>query len=225
MYKFKRFSKSKRDEAENKRSTPKDANAMTALGKTGLQAAGVLGTAAGVELGRGAYHASKVAKDVSKVKKLKDNKVVREQVKNLIKDKAPTKSIANDVIDKVRWAEKNAPEFSKIDKIQKSLNWWNKGSNLSRTVLNNADKYAKMGIDSYIDKHGAKMTEEEINALRRIPKTVRHAGKAATGLKNAKAIGKGALLVGQAGGLLYLNGRGLQEGGSRGVTNIKKDTV
>lgn len=225
MYKFKRFSKSKSDEAENKRSTPKDANTMTALGKTGLQAAGVLGTVAGVELGRGAYHAAKVAKDVSEVKKLKDNKIIREHIKEVIRDKAPTKGIANDVIDKVRWAEKNAPEFSKIDKVQKGLNWWNKGSNLSRTVLDNADKYAKMSVDSYIDKHGAKMTEEGLNALRRIPKTVRHAGKAATGLKNAKAIGKGALLVGQTGGLLYLNGRGLQEGSGKGVTNIKKDTI
>lgn len=224
MYKIKRFSKSKSDDAEKKsKSTPKDANAMTAIGKTGLGLAGVGAAAAGVELGRGGYHAAKVAGDIGELYKLKDDKLIRSHAKDFIKSNYIINrlGISDRIIDKARWAEKNMPEFSTLDRIQKGANWWNTASNQSRTVLNNAEHYAKMGVDNYIGKHKDKLSKGAIDRLNKLPTTVSNAAKAGTALKNAKLIAVPAAIAAQAGGLFYLNGRALQESSSKTNTSTK----
>lgn len=215
------FSDKKKD-SKNKSEGPRDANIMTGVGKAGLQGAAGLAGIAGIETGRSLYHASKVAKDVGQLKKLKDNKVLREAIKNRILENEPLPGTGETIIEKIKWGEKNFPKFSKIDKAQKGFKWWNKASNLSRTALNNAERYTEMAVKHVKDKNGNKMTKEELQVLDKLPKTVKHAAKSGTALKNAKAIGKAGLVLGNAGALLYINGRSLQVGGNRPNNDIKK---
>lgn len=199
----------------------RDANAMVTAGKLGFQVAGGAGALAGAEIGRSLYHANKVRKDLGELKKLKDNKEIRKSIKKAIIENEPIPFTGEKIVEKVKWAEKNFPKFSKVDKAQKAVNWWNKSSKLSRTALNNAERYTNMAIEHIIDKKGKGMTEEEKSILRKLPKSVKHAAKSGTALKNAKAIGKVGLVAGNAGALLYLNGRSLQTGADRPTKSVK----
>ena len=153
-------------------------------------------------------------KDVKEIKDLKNNKELRASIKNKLRNNLflHSSGIDDKIIDKVRWVEKNPPKFSKIDRINKAWNYLNKGSKLSRTVLGNADTYTKLGIESLKDKHKGSLTEEEMKLLNRIPGSVKKASNMLLHWKNARALGRGAKISAAAGGLLYLNGRALQEG-------------
>ena len=190
---------------------------MTKAGTVGLTTAGALGLAGGVEGGRALSKAPSLLRDI------KDNKAIRADVKRRLQNNVYIHSsgIDDKIIDKVRWIEKNPPKFSKIDRINKSWNFLNKGSKLSRTVLGNADTYTKLGIESLKEKHKGSLTEEEMKLLNRVPGSVKKASNMLLHWKNARALGRAAKISAAAGGLLYLNGRALQEGSGIPTTSTK----
>lgn len=97
------------------------------------------------------------------------------------------------------------------------MKYWNKSSQPSRTVLNNASRYADIGVDRVVNKYGSVLKAPEKEAIKRVPIVIKRIAKSGTALKNAKAIGKVGLVAGQAGGLLYLNGRALETTGNRPI--------
>lgn len=216
------FSKRKKNKKRDEES-PKDANIMTKAGTVGLTTAGALGLAAGIEGGRALSDAPSLLKDIKEIKALKDNKAIRADVKRRLQNNIylHASGIDDKIIDKVRWIEKNPPKFSKIDRINKSWNYLNKGSKLSRTVLGNADTYTKLGIESLKDKHKNSLTKEELELLDKVPKSVKKGSRMLLRWKNARALGRAAKISSAAGGLLYLNGRALQEGSGIPTTSTK----
>lgn len=54
--------------------------------------------------------------------------------------------------------------------------------------------------------------------MKKLPGIARRVGKMGVALKNAKGLGKAAAGLGSASGLLYLNGRSLENGTDRPVT-------
>lgn len=192
---------------------------MTKAGTVGLTTAGVLGLASGVEGVRSLSNAPSLMKDIKEIKDLKNNKELRASIKNKLQNNPLLHSsgIDDKIIDKVRWVEKNPPKFSKIDRINKSWNYLNKGSKLSRTVLENADTYTKLGIESLKNKHKNSLTKKEIELLNKIPGFVKK-GSNMLHWKNARTLGRTAKISTAAGGLLYLNGKALQEGSGMPTT-------
>lgn len=92
---------------------------------------------------------------------------------------------------------------------------------MSRTVLGNADTYTKLGIESLKDKHKNSLTKEELELLDKVPKSVKKGSRMLLRWKNARALGRAAKISSAAGGLLYLNGRALQEGSGIPTTSTK----
>ena len=210
-----------RKAAEKKTDDLKDANIMTKAGTVGLTAAGGLGLLAGTEGVRSLVHAPSLMKDVNDLKALKDNKILRKSVKEQLY-KNPylnVSGVADQVVDKVRWVEKNPPKFNKIDKINKGWNFLNKGSKLSRTILENAENYSRLGVEGLKNKHQGKLTQEEIRVLDKAPKSVGKASKMLLHWKNARALGRAAKWTAGIGGLLYLNGRAMQTGAGMPTTS------
>lgn len=193
---------------------------MTKAGTVGLTTAGALGLASGVEGVRSLSNAPSLMKDIKEIKDLKNNKELRASIKNKLRNNLflHSSGIDDKIIDKVRWVEKNPPKFSKIDRINKAWNYLNKGSKLSRTVLGNADTYTKLGIESLKEKHKGSLTEEEMKLLNRVPGSVKKASNMLLHWKNARTLGRAAKISTAAGGLLYLNGRALQEGSGMPTT-------
>lgn len=201
---------------------PKDARALKTTGKIGLQVAGLTAAAGGVELGRSAYHATTLVPELKQLKNLRKNKYLRSSIKQRIKETLPGQ--ADTIIEKTKWAESNFPKFSKVDKLQRGISLWNKTSQPSRTILNNAERYVGMGVEGVKKHAGSKMTAQEKAALDSLPRTARKLAKTGTALKNAKALGKAAAVVGQVGGLLYLNGRALENQVPQPVKSVKTFT-
>lgn len=215
-------SKSGKQKKKRKDDDLKDANFMTKAGTVGLTTAGALGLAAGVEGGRSLAMAPSLLKEVSELKGLKDNKSIRAEIKNRIKSNPylAASGLSDEIIDKVRWAEKHPPKFSKIDKINKGWNYLNQGSKLSRTVLGNAETYAGLGVEGLKNKYNGKLSQQEIELMNKAPKTVGRASKMLLRWKNARALGRGAKWAAGVGGLLYLNGRALQTGSGLPTTSL-----
>lgn len=206
------------DKAENSKS-PKDANAMTQLGKVGLGAAGLLGLGAGIEGGRSMRYVPSLSKEIDNIKGLKDNKVIRSSIKDQL-GRIPIPGAKEIITDKVHFLEKNPPKFSKIDKFNRGVSILNKGSKLSRTILNNAEDYSKLGVEHLKKKHAGKLSKAEIDVLDKAPKTVGKASKMFLHWKNARGLGRGAKWAAGIGGLMYLNGRSLQQGSDLPVTSL-----
>ena len=214
LFSSRKKNKKLENDVENK--GPRDANIMTQAGKVGLAGASGLGLMAGVEATRSAMNAPKIINDLKEIKTLKDNPYIRKEVKSQIK-RIPYPGASDVIVDKVRWIEKNPPKFSKLDKIEKGWRYLNKGSKLSRTVLQNAENYSGLAVEGLQNKYKGKLNEAEVNALKKVPKSVGRVANSLLHFKNAKLLGRGALALGSAGGLLYLNGRSLQEGSDRPI--------
>lgn len=196
-----------------------DVRALKTIGKTGLVIGGTLGTAAGVELGRSVKDLNDIKGDISGIKKLRKNKFIRGEVKKGIQTVTPTYS--DQIINKIKWAEQHFPKINKIDKYTRLAKLWNTASdNVSRTTLDNADRYTKMAVDNIENRAGNMLGDNERKQLRRIPYVVKKASKSITHFKNAKTLKKGALIIGGLGGTSYINGR-MIEGGSEKLNNNK----
>lgn len=191
----------------------KDIEALKTIGKTGLITGGVLGTAAGVELGKSIKEVNDIKGDISGIKKLRKNKYIREKIKDTIKNITPTHS--DSIIEKIRFSEKHFPKINKIDKYTNLAKFWNNtAKNVSRTTLDNADRYTKLAIDKVESEIGDKLGDVERKHLKRIPAVVKKAAKSITHLKNARILGRTAAVVGGFGGTSYINGR-MIEGDNR----------
>lgn len=213
--------KAKEQQKQNKGDSLKDANIMTKAGTVGLTTAGALSLAAGVEGARSLSKAPSLMKEVNELKSLKDNKAFRSEIKTRLKANPylNVSGAADEIIDKVRWAEKHPPKFSKLDKLNKGWNFLNKGSKLSRTVLGNAETYARLGVEGLQNKYKGKLSQQEIELMNKAPKSVGKASKMLLHWKNARALGRGAKWAAGIGGLLYLNGRALQTGSGMPTTS------
>lgn len=213
----KNYSKKQKEENEEKAAPiiKNDQNKMVNLGKAGLGLAGAVGIGAGVEAGRSLYQGAKLKKDFDEVKHLKDNPALRKHAKKFIKDytkNIPIPGLSDKIINSVRVAEKNMPKLDTIDKISTYGGWMNKASNIDRTVLNNAGDWAKNGVDEFLSKHSKEIGEDGVKLANKVPSIVRRAGKMGVHLKNAKWLGKTGAKIAGVSGLLYLNGRSLQQG-------------
>lgn len=192
-----------------------DSDKMVDFGKVGLGVSGAIGLASGVEAGKSMYQGYKLKKEYNKVKNLKNNPVVRKKTKDFIKEytkNIPIPGVSDKIIDNLRFAEKNAPKLDTIDKISTYGKWWNRSSNIDRTILNNAGDWAENGVNDFISKHSKELGEDGVSSMKKIPDLVRRGGKMGVYLKNAKGLGKAAASLGSVSGLLYLNGRSLQQG-------------
>jgi hypothetical protein len=155
------------------------ADTTTRFGKAGLIGTAGLATAGAVEAGRAIHKGVKVGKDLSNLAELRHDAGFRQVVK---------KNMLNtgDFIDKkiglplgvgekaVGLAKKgedvfNNIEFSKLDRAQRYWDYLNKGANLNRTVLNNAEHWAELGLNKFTEATGpALTTKEEEAALKNI---------------------------------------------------------
>ena len=187
----------------------KTASTMQNVGRAGLIATGGVGLAAGIQAGRTASALSGVAKDVSEVMKLRNDpkfsKVVKEGIVSATKD---TPISSKFIIDKLGQAKKiyNNTKFSKIDRMSKAYNALNTISNQNRTILVNAEDWARLGADKI---------KPQLNAESRVlvDKGVSNIGRLAkAGLrwKNAKLLGRIGLGLGAISGASYLHGKELQ---------------
>lgn len=189
----------------------KTPNGMINAGKVGLMTAGGIGAASAVQGGRAAILMPGLAKDAQEVMKLRNNKNVRGLVKNKIKDSTKFVSgIDKVIINNVRKAEDvyNNTKFSKLDRLQRGINALNTVSKQSRTVLNNAENWAKVGAES-MTKDLA-LNNEERKIVDRGVRAVGKLGKAGIRIKNAKILGKTAAVIGGVSGASYLHGKELQ---------------
>lgn len=206
---------------EGKRIVENDAAHMTNFGRVGLQASAGLGGLAAIETGRSLYHGARLYKKKKDLEKLKDDPKFRKVAKKIIKEqseKIPIPGLGDSIIEKIRFAERNAPKFDKIDKINTAHKWWKRVGNLNRTILNNLGDYTEKGVNDVISKHSDELGETGIDAMKKLPGIARRVGKMGVALKNAKGLGKAAAGLGSASGLLYLNGRSLENGTDRPVT-------
>lgn len=215
MYKVKRFSKSRKESDEN---VSFDSKAMRDIGKAGLKTSAGLATGAGLYLATGAKDAVDLYKDMNDLKALPKDPNFRQAVKKEI-ESIPV--VGKEAARKVKMAEKYVPEFNKLDKITKSARMINSASNMSRTALDNADRYTQMAVDAFKDKN-RNLSPEVAEQLNRIPKSVRKGARLATKLKNAKLAGKAAAGLASGSGVLYMNGRML-EATERGIPKDRGD--
>ena len=185
-----------------------DAKVLKTVGKTGLITAGALGVGAGIEAGRSVKDLMDIKDDIAGIKNLRKNKAIREIVKDQVVKHVPH-PYSDQIIDKVRWTEKNFPKINKIDKYSRPYGLWNNASKkVSRTALDNADRYAQMATDELTKRVGPeKLNETELKHVKRIPYAVRKAAKSITHWKNARALRKGAAVIGGLSGAAYINGR------------------
>lgn len=157
--------------SKKEKKSSKDIEALKTIGKTGLITSGVLGTA-GVELGKSIKEVNDIKGDISGIKKLRKNKYIREKIKDTIKTITPTHS--DSIIEKVRFSEKHFPKINKIDKYANLARFWNNtAKNVSRTTLDNADRYTKLAVDRVESEIGDKLGDVEKKHLRRIPVVVK----------------------------------------------------
>ena len=207
-----------RKAAEKKTDDLKDANIMTKAGTVGLTAAGGLGL---TSLGLGASaigQALPLRKDINNIKFIRKNRKVRDLVKDQLRQQFGD-AIEEKVRNKVHIAEKYFPKYDKIDIAVKGINTLNQGSKASRTVLKNAGRYADIAMTDFIDKYGNVLGEQEKQAIKLVPKSVKRGSKALLRWKNARALGRAAKWTAGIGGLLYLNGRAMQTGAGMPTTS------
>lgn len=199
---------SSRENKKKKERSSNDVNVLKSAGTTGMVIGGALGTGAAIEGGKSIKGLLDIKDDITGIRNLRKNKAIREVVKDQINKHVP-KPYSDQVIEKTRFIEKHFPKVNKIDKYSKLYGLWDSASkNVSRTMLDNADRYAEMATDALIEKVGPeKLNETELKYVKRIPYVVRKGAKSITHWKNARALRKGAVIIGGLGATSYINGR------------------
>ena len=191
---------------------PKDANIMTALGKTGLTGAGILAGVGTVEGAKSVHHlvkAKKAGADLvnlvgSSNSNFLKNPSTREGISQILKGEIPTKLLEGGV------KTYGNLKKSKIGKAQFLWNSWNNLANLPRIALLNMGDASKQGVNFIKRKSSNVLTKEAHAALDKIPTVVENLGQSGIRLKNARGLFKGASALAGIGGIMYINGRSLQ---------------
>ena len=217
------------EDYEEKINNPKDADLMVGAGKVGLAGAGVLGTGAVIEGGRSLYHLGKSGQSVKKVvKNIADNPELQRKLENVGKKALAAMEgeggLSSSIVDSIKAGGKSfikdSTEIAKnlksspIGKAKLVGRIWKATGNESipRFALLNAEYLSKTGLEKGLGKETAEKLSE-------LPKLVGHLGKTGLHRRNMKYLGKGGAALASLGGILYVNGRALQDP----RTGIRKD--
>lgn len=157
----------------------------TDLGKKGLAVSGAILGAAGVEGARSAHKFYQAGKDLKELLSVARDKSLQAETAGLVRELGDRfdkyTGINTNLGEKAIATAKKAKsildntEFSKLDRMQRIWNYTNRASNLSRTVLNNAERWSEMAKDSALEKLNlSPLTEKENATLSKILKNGDH---------------------------------------------------
>lgn len=213
---------------------PTDSRILTGAGKVALGTAGALGAGAAYNLGKTGVNLVRAGRDAKNIYKIATNEaggmkgiadLGQRTINTALKSKGVPSPIANQVTNEARKlgeaAWKYKPNFSKIDRLSRWSGYLNDLSGKSRTFLNNAERYTQLAAETVKDANKGAITEGQKKVINKVPVLVRHLAKSATGLKNAKLLGGGALVAGNIGLISYVNGRSLQNQTAPPTTNLR----
>lgn len=204
---------------ESEPQTPRDADIMVKAGKVGLGTAGVLGAGTVIEGGRSLYHLGKTGKTAKTVlRDMTDNKELQNK---LLKagEIAASKVGIGDIPGATREAAKsyirNSTEIAKnlkhspIGRIKLVGRIWKGLGNekVPRFILVNSEYLTKEILAGATHD----MSEKTKEQLKNVPKLAKHAANSGLHYRNMKYLGKGAAGLATLGGILYVNGRSLQD--------------
>lgn len=193
--------------------SPADANIMTNLGRTGLVVTSTLGGAGLVEGGRAVYNAAKTVNEGKQLLgEIKDPKVKEALIGATKAGGRAISSNGENLVENL--IQSGASQYkglkkSNIDRARIIWNGWNRVSQFPRIVLLNSGDIAHKGVE-YAIKKNPEMSKESQSIMRRAPRIIEYGGRSALRLKNSKGFLKAAGAVGGVSGLMYVNGRSLQ---------------
>ena len=217
---------------------PRDANVMVKAGKVGLGAAGALGTGAVIEGGRSLYHFGKAGANIQQIAKdATGNKELQERLVRAGKRAAAAvgegtglESVINSAGAAAKSYLRDASGVAKnlkhstIGRIKLIGNAWRglQNESVPRFVLLNSEYLTKRALDKVTAGAG----EDIKKPLEKVPKLVGNLAKSGLHGRNMKGLGKAAAGLASASGILYVNGRALQDprtGTKRDSKRNKKD--
>jgi len=211
---------------------PRDSNAMVAAGKVGLGGAAMLGGAGAYQFGKALHQVAKAGKEGKIAKDIIANNpgiekkligAINSGVNKSVLGKSvggvvsaltgvPSEKVGQIAIDKgkdIYGAYKNLKR-SPISRANFLWNTWNNISRAPRIVLLNSETAFNGAANSIIKNGGKKLTKEGEQVVRSAGKAAGHLANSGLYLKNSKGLFKGASALAGLGGLLYINGRSLQ---------------